>query len=223
MQIHMLAYTWIGLVALRQCSDHRFMNIFQTLLTSMVMASPIAAYAADTTGNQAASATGAAIHVNQLGYLPGSAKLAVVGLPQGAATGADRFIVEDAQGRRLLQGTLQPAAQWSPAGQQARVVDFSSLRKAGTYRLKIDGLPASDPFPIAAGAYQPVLDASLKAFYFNRASTALPAQFAGRYARAAGHPDTQVRIHPSAASATRPADSVISAPKGWYDAGDYNR
>ncbi|NEL80129.1 MAG: cellulase, partial [Xanthomonas perforans] len=45
----------------------------------------------------------------------------------------------------------------------------------------------------------------------------------GPYARAAGHPDTQVRIHPSAASATRPADSVISAPKGWYDAGDYNK
>ncbi|WOB49714.1 glycoside hydrolase family 9 protein [Xanthomonas hydrangeae] len=163
------------------------------------------------------------IHVNQLGYLPGSSKLAVVGLPQDAVAGSDRFTVEDAQGRRLLEGKLQAAAPWSPAGQQARVVDFSSVRTPGTYRLNIDGLPASDPFPIAAGAYQPVLDASLKAFYFNRASTALPAQFAGRYARAAGHPDTQVRIHPSAASATRPADSVISAPKGWYDAGDYNK
>ncbi|MCC4606230.1 glycoside hydrolase family 9 protein [Xanthomonas campestris pv. parthenii] len=167
--------------------------------------------------------SGGLIHVNQLGYLPGSAKLAVVGLPQDAAPGADRFTLEDAQGRQVLQGTLQPAALWAPAGQQARVADFSSVRAPGTYRLKIDGMPASDTFAIDAGAYQPVVDASLKAFYFNRASTALPAQFAGRYARAAGHPDTDVRIHPTAASATRPADSVISAPKGWYDAGDYNK
>ncbi|MEA5125074.1 glycoside hydrolase family 9 protein [Xanthomonas floridensis] len=200
------------------------MTIFQTLMTAMVIASPIAACAADTTGTAGTTTTtGAAIHVNQLGYLPGSAKLAVVALPQGVAPGADRFTVEDAQGRKVLQGSLQPSALWSPAGQQARVADFSSVRAPGTYRLKIDGLPASDAFPIDARAYQPVVDASLKAFYYNRASTALPAQFAGRYARAAGHPDTQVRIHPSAASATRPADSVISAPKGWYDAGDYNK
>ncbi|SMQ95943.1 cellulase [Xanthomonas fragariae] len=223
MRIDAVGDAWIALVAVIQCSDHRGMTIFQALLTSIAIASPIAACAADTTGNQAALAPGAAIHVNQLGYLPGSAKLAVVGLPQGAATVSDRFTVEDRQGRRVLQGTLQPAALWSPAGQQARVADFSSVRVAGTYRLKIEGLPASDPIRIAAEAYQSVVDASLKAFYFNRASTALPTQFAGRYARAAGHPDTQVRIHPSAASDTRSADSVISAPKGWYDAGDYNK
>ncbi len=163
------------------------------------------------------------IHVNQLGYLPGSAKLAVVALPQGAVPGADRFIVEDAQGHQVFQGTLQPAALWTPAGQQARVADFSSLHAAGSYRLKLEGVPASDPFPIAAHAYAPLVDAALKAFYYSRASTALPERFAGRYARAAGHPDTQVRIHPSAASSTRPAESMISAPKGWYDAGDYNK
>ncbi|MCC4619627.1 glycoside hydrolase family 9 protein [Xanthomonas cassavae CFBP 4642] len=197
------------------------MTLFKTLLTGMVIASPIVACAADTANGPAAS--GVAIHLNQLGYLPGSAKLAVVGLPQDAAPGMDRFTLEDAQGRQVLQGKLQPAARWTAAGQQARVADFSSVRAPGTYRLKIDGVPASDAFAIDAGAYRPVVDASLKAFYFNRGSTALPAQFAGRYARAAGHPDTDVRIHPSAASATRPADSVISAPKGWYDAGDYNK
>jgi len=30
-------------------------------------------------------------------------------------------------------------------------------------------------------------------------------------------------VHPSAASAKRPAGTVISSPKGWYDAGDYNK
>jgi endoglucanase len=32
-----------------------------------------------------------------------------------------------------------------------------------------------------------------------------------------------VLVHPSAASAKRPAGTVISSPKGWYDAGDYNK
>src|SRR5690606_4601775 len=37
------------------------------------------------------------------------------------------------------------------------------------------------------------------------------------------HPDTEVEVHASAASADRPAGTVISAPRGWYDAGDYNK
>jgi len=30
-------------------------------------------------------------------------------------------------------------------------------------------------------------------------------------------------VHPSAASTKRPAGTIISSPKGWYDAGDYNK
>jgi endoglucanase len=32
-----------------------------------------------------------------------------------------------------------------------------------------------------------------------------------------------VLVHPSAASLKRPAGSTVSSPKGWYDAGDYNK
>src|SRR5690606_41977597 len=65
--------------------------------------------------------------------------------------------------------------------------------------------------------------AAMKAFYFQRASTALPAKYAGRWARDAGHPDDEVKVHNSAATATRPAGSSISSPGGWYDAGDYGK
>jgi endoglucanase len=47
--------------------------------------------------------------------------------------------------------------------------------------------------------------------------------YAGKWSRAAGHPDDSVIIHPSAASEYRKAGSLISAPGGWYDAGDYNK
>src|SRR5207253_3073778 len=42
-------------------------------------------------------------------------------------------------------------------------------------------------------------------------------------ARRCGHADERVLVHASAASPGRPEGTVISAPKGWYDAGDYNK
>src|SRR5471030_407605 len=56
-----------------------------------------------------------------------------------------------------------------------------------------------------------------------RASTPLNEKYAGKWARAEGHPDTSVLIHPSAASEKRPAGTRISSSRGWYDAGDYNK
>lgn len=159
------------------------------------------------------------IRLNQVGYLPAASKLAVV--PDGHG---ETFVVERADsGKVVLRGTLGPAKTWAPAQQTVRIADFSALREPGRYRLRVDGLPPSDSFAIAADAYDPVTRAALKAYYFNRASTALPGEYAGRHARAEGHPDTHVLIHASAASPGRPAGSAISAPKGWYDAGDYNK
>ncbi len=173
--------------------------------------------------SEAGSPAAAPIHLDQLGFLPGSHKLAVVGRPAGSAAAASAFSVEDARGRVVLRGTLSPPLEWAPAGQAAQVADLSALDKPGRYRVRVEGLPPSDPFPVAAEAYVPLARAALKAFYFNRASTDLPQRHAGRFARAAGHPDTDVRIHASAASAARPEGSSIAAPKGWYDAGDYNK
>ncbi len=51
----------------------------------------------------------------------------------------------------------------------------------------------------------------------------LEEKYAGKWHRSAGHPDTKVYVHPSAASDARPAGAVISTPGGWYDAGDYNK
>ena len=161
----------------------------------------------------------AAITLNQVGYLPAAHKLA-----DAPGDASDQFTVEDAtSGMVVFSGQLGPSAKWRPAAQRVRIADFSALKTPGRYRLRIDGLPPSDPFAIGVDAYSPLLAASLKAFYFNRASTALDKQHAGAYARAAGHPDDAVLIHASAASASRPAGTVISSPKGWYDAGDYNK
>ena len=158
------------------------------------------------------------VRFNQIGFHPGASKLAVV---EGRAAG--RFdVIGEGDGQVVLEGELAPAAVWRPAGRSAAIADLSDL-PAGRYRLRLDGSLRSDPLVVTARPYADLADAALKGFYFNRAGTALDAAHAGRHARAAGHPDTQVRVHASAASAARPAGSVISAPRGWYDAGDYNK
>jgi endoglucanase len=175
--------------------------------------------AADKAGEPPPSPNTGSIRVNQLGFLPGASKLAVV---ENAA--ADRFsVVRIDDDHTVLRGTLQPAATWVPANRVAAVADLSALSKPGRYRIVIDGLPPSDPFPINAHAYDQLVDAALKGYYFWRAGTALETPHAGIYTRAAGHPDTRVEVHASAASESRPAGTTISAPGGWYDAGDYNK
>ncbi len=78
-------------------------------------------------------------------------------------------------------------------------------------------------FEIGEKVYSELAKASLKAFYLNRSGMEIAKVFGGIWARAAGHADTSVLIHASAASAKRPEGFKISSAGGWYDAGDYNK
>jgi endoglucanase len=104
-----------------------------------------------------------------------------------------------------------------------RLADFSTLATPGSYRIAVEGLADSAPFPIAADAYRALDAGAIRAYTLNRAGIALDREVAGAWARPAGHPDDKVLVHASAASAARPAGTVIASPKGWYDAGDYNK
>ena len=170
------------------------------LLLSLLMTAAGAANAAtaDTPG----------IAVNQIGYLPGAAKVATV----PAVAAASFAVVEAGTGRTVLRGRLGASARWEPAGQDVRLADFSALQVPGSYRLHVDGLPDSPPFVVADDAYAVLNAAALKAYYFNRASTPLLGVHAGRWTRPAGHVDDHVLVHASAAGPGRPEGTVISAP-----------
>jgi endoglucanase len=161
----------------------------------------------------------AAIRVNQLGFPPQADKVAVV--TDSAATSFE--VVAADSGKTVFRSDLGAASVWKPSGETARLADFSKLTAPGEYRIKIDGAPLSDRFVIRADVYRGLNTAALKAYYMNRSGIALAAQYAGVYARPAGHPDDKVLVHASAASKERPEGSVIASAKGWYDAGDYNK
>jgi len=158
------------------------------------------------------------IALNQLGFYPKGPKIEIV-----SGVTAGKFTVQTPNKKVVFTGELKASEKPDFAGIKTALADFSTFRQTGTFVVYVDGVGASYPFSIKPNVYAAAANASIKAYYFQRASTALPEKFAGKWHRAEGHPDTAVLIHPSAASNNRPAGSKISAPRGWYDAGDYNK
>ena len=159
------------------------------------------------------------IRFNQLGFYPNGPKVAIV---LGEASGPFQVMTPDGQ-KALFSGTLSQPRKNAFSGKTACTADFSSFHTTGTFVVVVPNVGRSYPFTIRPAVYRSLAVGALKGFYYQRASTALPETYAGQWQRPAGHPDTHVRIHPSAASATRPAGTTISSPGGWYDAGDYNK
>jgi endoglucanase len=157
------------------------------------------------------------IALNQIGFYPAGPKVAIV---SGIETG--KFTLQTPAKKVVFSGELKASEKPDFAGIKTVSADFSAFHQTGKFTLVVEGV-ASYPFNIKPNVYADAAKASIKAFYFQRASTALPEKYAGKWHRAAGHPDTAVLIHPSAASNSRAAGSKTSAPRGWYDAGDYNK
>ncbi|MBN1953277.1 MAG: glycoside hydrolase family 9 protein [Bacteroidales bacterium] len=170
-------------------------------------------------GQLMAQTTTADIRLNQLGYLPNSIKVAAIINPD-----AESFRVMSVDMiTEVFEGTCLPSQYYPSSGENVRIADFSILQTPGDYVIVVDGLGKSYPFTIRDDVFTALSKSSIKSFYYNRASMDILEEYAGIYARPMGHPDTAVVVLPSAASEGRPAGTVISTPKGWYDAGDYNK
>jgi endoglucanase len=160
------------------------------------------------------------IRVNQIGYFPDSPKIAII--PGETEEGI--FKVLDVKTQKVVfEGNLSASVTSKVSDKTARKADFSEFTKPGEYCVHVPGMGCSAPFVIGDGIFDDLGKASLKAFYFQRASTELPEDFAGMWNRPAGHPDDKVMVHASAASVGRPEGTILASPKGWYDAGDYNK
>lgn len=158
------------------------------------------------------------IRLNQVGFYPAGPKTAVV-LSEKVVS----FTVRDSHGKSVHTGQSKAPAKSALSGKFYATLDFSDVRKPGEYTIQVAGIGSSYPFEIRANVHHQLARAAIKNYYFQRLSIPLERKHAGEWRRPAGHPDNVVLIHPSAATATRPAEAIISSPKGWYDAGDYNK
>ena len=161
-----------------------------------------------------------AIQLNQVGFYPHAPKLAVV---TGDVNPSPFYVLGQGKKDTVYKGTLGTEKRSAFSSIKTRLADFSPLRKEGVYILLIPGIGISHPFEIRKGVHRSVGVSVLKGFYYIRSDYPQEEKYAGRWARKAGHPDTTVEVHPSAASGDRPAGTLIATPGGWYDAGDYNK
>lgn len=163
---------------------------------------------------EAADGQAGAVRVNQAGYLPEAAKVAV------AATDgkAREFVVrEAATGRAVFRGELGAPVRDADSGDTVQHADFSALRKPGRYVAEVPGVGTSYAFEISPRVYDSVFHLAMRSFYGQRCGTAvdLGPRFPG-YRYEACH--REGGWHPSSGKEGK-APSV----KGWHDAGDYGR
>lgn len=167
------------------------------------------------------------IKINQSGYYPNAPKIAVVTsdykTDEYAGSNFGFFVLKANAGDTVFKNRLGEIRQSVNSSTKTRIADFSGLQQPGRYIIYIPGIGSSYPFQIGNEVHKEAAASVLKGFYYQRVSEALNEKYAGKWHRPAGHPDTAVWVHPSAATAKRPAGTIINSTGGWYDAGDYNK
>ena len=155
------------------------------------------------------------IRLNQLGYFPDAPKKAVLA---DLSKKSEFHIINVVTREVVYTGTLSKKIGWDLSGEDVQVAEFTGFEVPGQYRVYLEGLGYSYPFEISENPLSNVFKGSLKALYYQRASTALEEKHAGKWKRDIGHTDTNVPFHETAGR-----KGSISSSKGWYDAGDYGK
>lgn len=155
---------------------------------------------------------------NQAGVEVGSPFSVVIPAQADGQALVGSWQIVSSQGVVGASGILPAARRWIPAGESTQRILVPGLPE-GAWTLRRDGDVLAEGIKTSTGSLDRLFKGSAKAFYYNRASTELAATHAGKWARAAGHPDAQADFHPSSGKTS----GSISSSKGWYDAGDYNK
>ncbi len=168
------------------------------------------------------------VRVNQVGYLPGLAKIATV---KTEATSPLPFEVVDASGKSVLKGETTVFGNDQYSGDHVHQADFSELKTPGKgYVVKV-GSDSSDPFDIDKGLYAQMKYDALNYFYQNRSGIEIKMPFAKdkQWTRPAGHKPDMASCTPESTlkktgwDLNLKCDYKLDVTGGWYDAGDHGK
>ena len=147
---------------------------------------------------------------NLFGYLTDGIKKAIL---RGENLG-ENFQILNEQGEVVFEGELKGPVNNETADEVNYYADFTEFSEIGTYTMVSGEAEESYPFTIGEGIYEDVLKASIKMLYLQRSGIELEEEYAGDFARAAGH------LQDATIYGTTEKKEVTG---GWYDAGDYGR
>lgn len=158
-------------------------------------------------------------YASQLGFYTKGSKIIIV----THAKAREPFNIINLENSKVVFTGKLAAGKKSPVSDiMGYEADFSGLSQNGYYAFRYNGRNL-DSFYVKSSVYNNLSIAAIKSYYYQRASMPLLSQYAGKWHRTAGHPDTVVYIHPSALVSASQGKNTISSPGGWYDAGDYNK
>ncbi|MGC0407077.1 endoglucanase [Streptomyces sp. SAI-195] len=193
---------------------------------SAVTASVLAAccLTACSEGRDAAPVT---LRVNQVGYVSGEAKFAYVMGDRDTLADAE-FEVLDERGGTAGHGVLGPSlGGWNGTYTAVRAIDLSSLRRTGTYRLRLVGADGDPEARFRVAPARRLLDPlradTVRFFGTQRDGEDVLADATGRVP---SHlTDERARVYEPArtGSAAEPTEAggPVDVSGGWFDAGDF--
>lgn len=155
-----------------------------------------------------------AIKVDQVGYLPDDAKVAIVASSQPAKSFS---VKRSSDGKVLYQGQLGAPILDPDTGDRVQEMDFSSFKAPGRYYIDVSGVGRSWDFEIRKDVYARTYYLAMRGFYGQRCGTRvdLGPEFP-KYAHDACH--LKGEFHSSSGKS-----GVRNNVGGWHDAGDYGR
>ncbi|HEX2621104.1 MAG TPA: glycoside hydrolase family 9 protein, partial [Phototrophicaceae bacterium] len=166
---------------------------------------------------------GPVVSTNQVGYFIDAPKFGVLA---GTEESVPWKLLEWQTDIVIAQGMTPPGHFDSASGNTVQIADFSAVTIKGTYFLDINGT-RSYAFHIGDDIYSSLKIDALRYFYLNRSGIELTPEFAGAWARPAGHlSDSAITCYkgsdPDGNNWTG-CDYTLDVHKGWYDAGDYGK
>jgi endoglucanase len=172
----------------------------------------------------------ALVRVDQVGYLAGETKVAMLLAPRAVA-GA-RATVVDRDGRTVLTAVIERSrGSWNDAFTDVYPVDLSRLSTPGTYRIRVRGPVTADSPEFRVGSAQtlfgPLVANAVRYFQAHRDGAD---QVSGGWRRPPAHlADAAATVYDDPSfdddgemtAALEPAGGPVDVEGGWYDAGDF--
>ena len=149
------------------------------------------------------------IRVNQVGFLRDDVKTAVI-LSNVNLAGSYFELVENTSGINAYKGNLGPSKGKYASFRYIYQIDFSKIKKYGTYQIKIKG-SVSPNFVISENPYKGIVDSLMQFFKIQRCGYTNP-----EYHKTCHRFDATHLLE-----GEEKVDKKVDLTGGWHDAADY--
>jgi endoglucanase len=200
-----------------------------------------------------------AVHVSHIGFRPDDpSKVAFFSLWMGngggltCKEGTPFVLIDDKSNTVSFEGRVTLAKAVSEknedsygknfSGVNVYTMDFSALRKTGTYRLCVEGVGCSYPFDIQADVWRKAFYVSVRGLYHQRSGIEIGPPYTTLRRPRGFHPDDGVKVYASTAGLMETSNGIMGdvdvftklmqgrtgeiVPNAWggyCDAGDWDR